>query len=314
MVIGFAGRGGMGLPQQGLISLVRRRPSEDSSAFLDHFPLWRVTVLTVLLRHTTTEACLAELRSNAGLRRLIGIRDPDGVPKKWNMSRFQAILGSEPHLSLLQEMFNIMVQRLGGVVKQLGRHTAGDATGLSARPPRGQRGASELDQPTGGRKEYTDMEGRSRTQAARARRQQQRRLRRGRDHLLLRHGVGSPGAAGDGVHWPREVAGDAEVSLPGLPRGLPLPQPRALQRGQTLRQDGPGQAGDRPAPTAPRPAQISRSVASAPARRPAPRLHRAAPLARAPAHGPQRNRLAQPRGRRACPRRSRTPWGNVANT
>jgi len=146
------------LPDAQLLESLRRWRGRGR----DDYPvtvLWGVTVLTVLLRHPTIEACLAELRRNAGLRRLIGIQDPNGVPKKWNMSRFQAVLGSEPHLSLLQEVFNTMVQRLGGVVKELGRQTAGDATGLSGRPQRAQGGRSDLDQPTGGRKEYTDDEG-----------------------------------------------------------------------------------------------------------------------------------------------------------
>ena len=42
----------------------------------DEYPvsvLWGVVVLRVALRHITTEAVLAELRRNEGLRRLIGI-------------------------------------------------------------------------------------------------------------------------------------------------------------------------------------------------------------------------------------------------
>ena len=129
----------------------------------DDYPvstLWGVILLTPLLRHTTFEACLAELRRNAGLRQLIGIEHEHQVPKKWNLSRFQAVLGTEPHLTLLSEIFNAMVQRLGGVVKDLGRHTAGDATGLSARPNRSaERNADALDPPTGGKKEYLDDKG-----------------------------------------------------------------------------------------------------------------------------------------------------------
>ena len=57
----------------------------------DEYPvsvLWGVVVLRVALRHITTEAVLAELRRNEGLRRLIGIESESGVPNKWNMSRF----------------------------------------------------------------------------------------------------------------------------------------------------------------------------------------------------------------------------------
>jgi hypothetical protein len=129
----------------------------------DDYPvtaLWGVVVLVPLLRHGTIEACLAELRRNAGLRQLIGIESEDRVPKKWNVSRFQAVLGSPPHLELLREMFDALIGCLAAAVPHLGRSTAGDSTGLSARLPRNRRGRrGALDLPTGGRKEYTDDEG-----------------------------------------------------------------------------------------------------------------------------------------------------------
>jgi hypothetical protein len=147
------------LPDGPLLESLRRCRGKGR----DDYPvtaLWGVVVLTPLLRHITIEACLAELRRNAGLRQLIGIEHKDQVPKKWNLSRFQAVLGSQPHRTLLADMFNVMVQRLGGAVKDLGRRTAGDATGLSARPQRSAgHGRDALDQPTGGKKEYTDDEG-----------------------------------------------------------------------------------------------------------------------------------------------------------
>lgn len=102
----------------------------------DDYPvsvLWGVVVLTIALRHPGIEACLAELKRNRGLRELIGIESERGVPKKWNMSRFLDVLGREPHLTLGHEVFEVMIQRLGGVVIDLGRDTAGDASGLNAR-------------------------------------------------------------------------------------------------------------------------------------------------------------------------------------
>lgn len=133
----------------------------------DDYPvhvLWGVVVLTIALRHPTTEACLAELKRNAGLRRLIGIDSEEGVPSKWNLSRFEETLGSEPHRSHLRAIFNRMVERLGSVVPNLGAETAGDATGLSARRSKSekrthQEAAEGLPQASGGRKEYLDEEG-----------------------------------------------------------------------------------------------------------------------------------------------------------
>ena len=130
----------------------------------DDYPvhvLWGVALLTPLLRHPSTEATLAELRRNAGLRGLIGIDREDQVPKKWNMSRFQEVLGRQPHLSLLHDIFDDMVRQLGEEVQDLGQHTAGDATNLLGRRPRGKKKKvnSDLPQPPGGRKEYTDEKG-----------------------------------------------------------------------------------------------------------------------------------------------------------
>ena len=125
--------------------------------------LWGTVLLTAVLRHPTFEACLAELVRNRDLRELIGIESEGGVPKKWNVSRFLDVLGSEPHLSLLREVFDGMAQRLAAVVDDLGRHAAGDATALHARRKGARAGDGQddegLPQPSGGRKEYTDADG-----------------------------------------------------------------------------------------------------------------------------------------------------------
>jgi hypothetical protein len=133
----------------------------------DDYPvsvLWGVVLLRILLRHVSFEAVLAELRRNAGLRALIGIASEQAVPKAWNVSRFLEVLGQEPHRTHLREMFAEMVQRLGQVVPDLGRNTAGDSTALHARGTQdAQTVAAEtaagLPPPTAGRKEYTDEDG-----------------------------------------------------------------------------------------------------------------------------------------------------------
>lgn len=132
----------------------------------DDYPvqvLWGVLLLTSALRHPTIEACLAELRRNAGLRRLIGIESEEQVPKPWNMSRFQEVLGQEPHRTHLKAIFNTMLEKLGNVVLDLGKHTAGDATALNARRKAAAAAEAEvaegLPQASGGRKEYADEAG-----------------------------------------------------------------------------------------------------------------------------------------------------------
>ena len=125
--------------------------------------LWGVVLLTIALRHPHTEACLAELKRNSDLRRLIGIESEDKVPAKWNMSRFEETLGEESHRLLLPEIFNAMVQKLGAAVPSLGKESAGDATGLSARRGRSKKAEQEiaegLPQASGGRKEYKNDDG-----------------------------------------------------------------------------------------------------------------------------------------------------------
>lgn len=129
----------------------------------DDYPvsvLWGTLLLTIVLRHASIESCLGELRRNEGLRRLIGIDSESGVPKKWNMSRFLHVLGTEPHLSLLQETFDRMVGRLGAAVPDLGERTAGDSSALNARRERGGKTQGcTLPEPSGGRKEYVDGQG-----------------------------------------------------------------------------------------------------------------------------------------------------------
>jgi hypothetical protein len=93
--------------------------------------LWGVCVLCVILRHPTIEACLAELRRNVGLRELIGIESEAGVPQKWNVSRFLAVLGQEPCRTLSHQAFEVLARRLCAAVPELGRHLAGDSTTLS---------------------------------------------------------------------------------------------------------------------------------------------------------------------------------------
>jgi hypothetical protein len=113
----------------------------------------------VALRHTGVEACLAELRRNAGLRQVIGIDTEAGVPKKWNVSRFQAVLGEEPFRTLARTAFETMAQRLASAVPDLGKAVAGDSTTLNARRAQDPKANADLPAPCGGRKEYFDDQG-----------------------------------------------------------------------------------------------------------------------------------------------------------
>jgi len=122
---------------------------------------WGALLLAIVLRHTSVESCLGELRRNEALRRLIGIEGEEKVPNGWNMSRFLDVLGREPHRSLLKEVFSAIVRRMGAAITDLGKETAGDATGLSARRKStlGDQPDDGLAAPSGGRKEYLDAAG-----------------------------------------------------------------------------------------------------------------------------------------------------------
>jgi hypothetical protein len=150
------------IPDGKLLEALRDARGKGRDDYAVHV-LWGVVLLTILLRHTSFESCLAELQRNAGLRKLIGLQSEKAVPKKWNISRFLDVLGQEPFLSLVRQAFDALVKRLGRAVPDLGQHTAGDATSLNARPKNCEALHEELKtglpQPSGGRKEYTDDEG-----------------------------------------------------------------------------------------------------------------------------------------------------------
>jgi len=151
------------LPDGQLLDGLRQARGRGRNEYPVHV-LWGTVLLTVILRHPNWEACLADLRRNEALRRLIGIRSEEAVPKKWNLSRFLEVLGEEPHFTRVRAIFDVLIQRLGLAVVDLGKDTAGDATALHARRKRNAEEAKEeeqagLPQPSGGKKEYLDAEG-----------------------------------------------------------------------------------------------------------------------------------------------------------
>ena len=151
------------IPDQALLASLRAARGKGR----DDYPvevLWGTLVLAIALRHISTGACIEDLKRNPALRLLIGIEAEDGVPDADNMSRFLARLGEEPHLTHMRAVFDVMAKRLGLVVRDLGQDTAGDSTALAGRAALSDKLRSAeieqgLPQPTGGRKEYQDDEG-----------------------------------------------------------------------------------------------------------------------------------------------------------
>lgn len=122
--------------------------------------LWSVYMLRILFRHPTMTAMLEELHRNPALCHLVGIDNESGIPRDYNMSRFEEVLGMDVHLPYLMDIFPEMLRLLAGQVKDLGKNLAGDASALHARSSRAEdKGMSKLALPSGGRKEYRDDDG-----------------------------------------------------------------------------------------------------------------------------------------------------------
>jgi hypothetical protein len=151
------------IPDAALLDSLRQARGHGRDDYPVHV-LWGTLLLAILLRHHSLDACLEELQRNTPLGLLIGIESEKFVPKPHNMSRFLVTLGEEPHLSHLRRVFDVMVQRLGVAVPDLGNDTAGDSTGLAGRAAastelRQAEVQQGLPQPSGGRKEYKDDDG-----------------------------------------------------------------------------------------------------------------------------------------------------------
>jgi hypothetical protein len=151
------------LPDEQLLKGLRQARGKGR----DDYPvevLCGVVLFTIALRHSSFEACLAELHRNPTLYHLLGLKSPEEIPNLWNVSRFLEVLGTEPHLSEVRKIFDVMVQRLGLAVPDLGERTSGDSTWLSGRAKRDKKAVAEevkqgLPQPSGGKKEYKDDDG-----------------------------------------------------------------------------------------------------------------------------------------------------------
>ncbi|QJW96038.1 hypothetical protein FTUN_3592 [Frigoriglobus tundricola] len=101
--------------------------------------LWGVLLLSIILRHTSIEACLEELRRSAPLRVLIGIENEGDVPNGWNRTRFLAVLGQPPPRTTPRHL------RSHGPTSRVRGARSGTTHGRrfdrTARTPRARRGA-----------------------------------------------------------------------------------------------------------------------------------------------------------------------------
>ena len=104
---------------------------------------------------------------NSGVTRLSAdssaSRRTEDVPGPWNISRFEDVLGQEPHLSEVQNIFNSMVRNWGWpcpIWAKTRRAIPRPCTPAARRARKAASGSRRgLPQPSGGKKEYTDDEG-----------------------------------------------------------------------------------------------------------------------------------------------------------
>jgi hypothetical protein len=127
--------------------------------------LWGVVLISFLCRHVGINDCLAEFHRNPSLCQLLGIRSHQDIPKPHNLSRFLDLLGQPTRRANLRAIFGQFVGELAEVVEGLGQHTAGDSTALAGKAKKGAAAVkAEIDdglpQPSGGKKEYRDDDGR----------------------------------------------------------------------------------------------------------------------------------------------------------
>jgi hypothetical protein len=112
------------LPDQPLLDALRQARGHGRNDYPLEV-LWGVVVLSVLCRHVWLNGCLAELHRNPSLCRALGIRQVADIPGPHNLSRFLDLLGSPAPRRARRGAFDALVTDLGGVVGDLGRHTAG---------------------------------------------------------------------------------------------------------------------------------------------------------------------------------------------
>ena len=147
------------LPDEKLLKALQRYRAKGRN----DYPVtvcWGICMLRIACRQVTMDGMLQELHRNPVLAYMIGIESEKQIPDKYNMSRFEEVLGLPEHVAMLHEMFNGMVARLAGAVQDLGTHLAGDAAALHARPARKADGDHpDLPAPAAGKKEYLDADG-----------------------------------------------------------------------------------------------------------------------------------------------------------
>lgn len=109
--------------------------NEQRAGRRDDYPLamlWRCLIAKFVYQIGTYAELIRELQRNGSLRRMVGIASIGRVPQAYHFSRFLRRLSEPEAQRLLEEMFEAVVERLGVVMPEFGRHLAVDGTAVRA--------------------------------------------------------------------------------------------------------------------------------------------------------------------------------------
>lgn len=110
-----------------------RRLERERKGRRDHYPvrmLWQSLMAGKVYGIPTVNGLIRELRRNGSLRRLVGIKGIDAVPKPWHFSRFICKLSRPENLAVVREVFERAIDSLREIVPDLGESIAIDGTGI----------------------------------------------------------------------------------------------------------------------------------------------------------------------------------------
>jgi len=94
--------------------------------------LWQSLVAAKVYGIAATNDLIRELKRNESLRKVVGIKHINLVPKPWHFSRLFTKLSAPENLSMIKDIFDRAVGDLKGIVPDFGESLAIDGTEVSS--------------------------------------------------------------------------------------------------------------------------------------------------------------------------------------
>ncbi|MCF6093924.1 transposase, partial [Microaerobacter geothermalis] len=145
------------MPDEELMVALERKRGKGR----DDYPvraIWNSVLAGIVFQHDSVEKLRRELSRNGQLREMCGFGDK--VPPSWVYTRFmKSLMEQEP---LIEEIFDRLVQQIGEVLHDFGKHLAMDSKAISSFAKRKNRneerdGRRDMDADYG-RKEYRGVD------------------------------------------------------------------------------------------------------------------------------------------------------------